>query len=58
MFQRQALVMIGGIGEAVRMDIARQLAITHGQLLKIQTEARFEFEQGKMTRTSHRRLRY
>lgn len=51
--QRNTLLTLGSIGETVRVDVARQLAITDCQLLEIQTKCRLKVEQGEMTRSTH-----
>src|SRR6218665_1558145 len=53
MLQRQTLLALGGIGKAVRVNGARQLAITRGQLVEIQAEARLQLKQSKVTRGPH-----
>jgi len=53
LFQRQTLLALGSIGKAIRVNTARQLSITHSQLIEVQIETRLQLKQSKMTRSTH-----
>ncbi|GBH08422.1 hypothetical protein KPSA1_01796 [Pseudomonas syringae pv. actinidiae] len=51
--QRQTLLTLGSVSEAVRVDVARQFTVARCQLVEIKLKLGLEFEQGKMTGTAH-----